>query len=136
MFLGHFRPTSGGEYRIVTSCRETGKSIESTISIPKTQREQIGMPGAARCLGRDFASIARPEFLHGQDGRTLPDDSKSACTKTTRTSLAALVPSTVGRVDRIPPRSLLVRTKICGANLMRHLFHDAISATKLQVNLA
>lgn len=58
LFSGTFRPTSGGEYRIVTSCRETGKSIESTISIPKTQREQIGIPARLDVL-EEISQVSR-----------------------------------------------------------------------------
>ena len=61
LFRGEFRPKSGGEFKLTTHCKQTGKSLDSTLFIQSTEREQIGKPARPDVL-RDIANATRGKF--------------------------------------------------------------------------
>lgn len=44
LFTGTFTPKEGGQYKLVTTCAETGGRLETTISVQGREKEQIGQP--------------------------------------------------------------------------------------------
>ena len=44
LFSGSFVPEEGGDYRLVTSCSETGSTLETTLSVQKVIVERQGQP--------------------------------------------------------------------------------------------
>ncbi len=44
LFTGTFEPTEGGEYLLVTTCRETGTRLDSRLPVQGLARETIGQP--------------------------------------------------------------------------------------------
>jgi hypothetical protein len=62
LFRGEFTPKMGGEYKLTTTCKETGKSFESTLFVQGLEREQVGNPARFDIL-RDLAMSTRGQFV-------------------------------------------------------------------------
>ena len=58
LFTGTYRPRVGGDWRLTTACRETNSSLKSTLSIPKTRRERVGVPARLEVL-EEISQITR-----------------------------------------------------------------------------
>lgn len=61
LFTGSFTPTEGGQYKLVTSCAETGGRLETTISVQGQERELIGQPTRTDIL-KEIAQVTRGEL--------------------------------------------------------------------------
>jgi hypothetical protein len=66
LFSGTFRPDEGGDYRVTTTCRETGASLESEIAIEGLKRERIGQRARWEVL-REISQITRGEMTSIDD---------------------------------------------------------------------
>ncbi|MCY3010423.1 MAG: hypothetical protein NTY42_11325 [Planctomycetota bacterium] len=66
LFRGEFKPKMGGEFQLTTHCKQTGKTLESTLYIQSTEREQIGKPARPDVL-RDIANATRGKFTSISD---------------------------------------------------------------------
>ena len=58
LYEASFKPSEGGEYSVSLNCRETGATLQSTILIQATDREQLGRPARPDVL-REIATISR-----------------------------------------------------------------------------
>ncbi len=61
LFTGTFLPTEGGPYRLLTSCAETGATLETTIAVQGGEKEQIGQPARSDVL-KEIAQVTRGEL--------------------------------------------------------------------------
>ena len=66
LFRGEFKPKMGGEFKLTTQCKQTGKTLDSTLYIQSTEREQIGKPARPDVL-RDIANATRGKFTSISD---------------------------------------------------------------------
>ncbi|MHC4879447.1 MAG: hypothetical protein ACYTGL_23580, partial [Planctomycetota bacterium] len=58
LFTGTFHPEESGDYELTMTCRENGATLNTTLSVQGTSREQIGQPARFDVLG-EIASISR-----------------------------------------------------------------------------
>lgn len=58
LFTGSFTPTEGGQYELVTTCRETGSRLETTIAVRGQERERVGQPARFDVL-KEISEISR-----------------------------------------------------------------------------
>ncbi|MDH3583441.1 MAG: hypothetical protein OER86_04425 [Phycisphaerae bacterium] len=58
LFTGTFTPTEGGRYRLVTSCRENGETLETEIAVQSLARERVGQPARPDVLAA-IAQVTR-----------------------------------------------------------------------------
>ena len=61
LFTGSFTPTEGGQYKLVTTCSETGGRLETMISVQGQERELIGQPARTDVL-KEIAQVTRGEL--------------------------------------------------------------------------
>ena len=66
LFSGSFEPEVGGVHRLITTCRETGESLESEVAIHGVPREQIGQPARFEVL-KEIAQITKGEMTSIQN---------------------------------------------------------------------
>jgi hypothetical protein len=62
LFSGFFVPEENGEHHVTLSCRETGTSLNTTISVQGLEREKIGRPVNLEVL-REIAAITRGKLV-------------------------------------------------------------------------
>ena len=62
LFSGFFVPEENGEHQVTLSCRETGTSLDATISVQGLEREKIGRPINLEVL-REIAAITRGKLV-------------------------------------------------------------------------
>ncbi|WP_417848436.1 hypothetical protein [Thalassoglobus sp.] len=62
LFTGTFTPKEGGQYKLVTSCAETGAKLETTISVQGIERERIGEPARLDVL-KEVSTISRGRLV-------------------------------------------------------------------------
>ncbi len=70
LFTGTFAPTEGGQYRLITSCAETGANLETVISVLGQEKERIGQPARVDVL-KEIAQLTRGELTTVADIRNL-----------------------------------------------------------------
>jgi hypothetical protein len=58
LFTGTFHPQESGDYQLTMTCRENGSTLQTTLSVQGTSREQIGQPARFDVL-EEIASISR-----------------------------------------------------------------------------
>ncbi|MEZ6126179.1 MAG: hypothetical protein R3C49_23870 [Planctomycetaceae bacterium] len=58
LFTGTFVPGTGGQWKFITSCAETGASLETSIAIQGNEKEQIGQPARIDVL-KEIAEVSR-----------------------------------------------------------------------------
>jgi hypothetical protein len=61
LFTGKFTPQEGGTYQFVTTCAETGASLETTIAVQGQDREQVGQPARFDVL-KEVAEVTRGQL--------------------------------------------------------------------------
>lgn len=61
LFTGEFTPKEGGEYKLLTSCAETGAKLETTIAVQGQERERVGQPARYDVL-KEIATITRGDM--------------------------------------------------------------------------
>ncbi|HIE99406.1 MAG: vWA domain-containing protein [Fuerstiella sp.] len=61
LFTGNFTPQEGGSYQFVTTCAETGSSLETSITVQGQEREQIGQPARFDVL-KEIAEVTRGQL--------------------------------------------------------------------------
>lgn len=66
LFSGSFEPEVGGVHRLITTCRETGESLESEVAIYGVPREQVGRPARFEVL-KEIAQITKGEMTSIQN---------------------------------------------------------------------
>jgi len=72
LFTGSFTPTEGGQYKLVTTCAETGGRLETVISVQGQERELIGQPARTDVL-KEIAQVTRGELTTVAEIQTLVD---------------------------------------------------------------
>jgi hypothetical protein len=72
LFTGTFVPAEGGQYKLVTSCAETGGRLETTISVQGQERERIGQPARFDVL-KEIAQVTRGELTTVSEIQSLVD---------------------------------------------------------------
>jgi hypothetical protein len=72
LFTGTFTPAEGGQYRLITTCAETGGRLETVISVTGQEKEQIGQPARFDVL-KEIAQVTRGELTSSQDVSKLVD---------------------------------------------------------------
>jgi hypothetical protein len=72
LFTGTFVPTEGGQYKLVTSCAETGGRLETLISVQGQERELIGQPARIDVL-KEIAQVTRGELTTVSEIQNLVD---------------------------------------------------------------
>ena len=61
LFTGNFTPQEGGSFQFVTTCAETGSSLETSIVVQGQEREQIGQPARFDVL-KEIAEVTRGQL--------------------------------------------------------------------------
>ncbi len=61
LFTGNYTPPEGGSYQFVTTCAETGSSLETSIAVQGQERELIGQPARYDVL-KEIAEITRGQL--------------------------------------------------------------------------
>ncbi len=72
LFTGSFTPTEGGQYKLVTTCAETGGRLETTIAVQGQEKEQIGQPARTDVL-KEIAQVTRGELTSVSEIQKLVD---------------------------------------------------------------
>lgn len=72
LFTGTFTPSEGGQYRLITTCAETGGRLETVISVTGQEKEQIGQPARLDVL-KEIAQVTRGELTSSQEIQQLVD---------------------------------------------------------------
>ncbi len=72
LFTGSFVPTEGGQYKLVTSCAETGGRLETIISVLGQEKELIGQPARVDVL-REIAQVTRGQLTSVSEIQNLVD---------------------------------------------------------------
>jgi hypothetical protein len=72
LFTGSFTPTEGGQYKLITTCAETGGRLETLISVQGQERELIGQPARNDVL-KEIAQVTRGELATVSEIQTLVD---------------------------------------------------------------
>jgi hypothetical protein len=72
LFTGSFTPTEGGQYKLVTTCAETGGRLETLISVQGQKRELIGQPARTDVL-KEIAQVTRGELATVAEIQSLVD---------------------------------------------------------------
>lgn len=72
LFTNTFTPRNGGDYKLVTTCLESGTRLETTISVLGTEREQIGEPARPEVL-KEIAEITRGQLTTMSDVKSIID---------------------------------------------------------------
>ena len=62
LFTGAFMPLETGEHQATLTCRETGATLQTTISVQGMQRERLGQPVNVGSL-QEIAAITRGELV-------------------------------------------------------------------------
>ncbi|MBC7967052.1 MAG: VWA domain-containing protein [Fuerstia sp.] len=70
LFTGTFVPTEGGQYKLVTSCAETGGRLETLIAVLGQEKELIGQPARVDVL-KEIAQVTRGELTTVSEIQTL-----------------------------------------------------------------
>jgi hypothetical protein len=70
LFSGTFSPKEGGQYRLVTTCTETGARLETVLSVTGQEKEQIGLPAKTDVL-REISLTTRGELTDASKVRQL-----------------------------------------------------------------
>lgn len=73
LFTGAFTPKEGGEYKLVTTCAETGARLETVIAVQGLEREQIGEPARVDVL-QEIATISRGRVVSIAEVQNLVDE--------------------------------------------------------------
>ena len=61
LFSGNLIPKEGGQYRLLTTCTETGARLETILSVTGQEKEQIGLPARPDVL-REISLTTRGEL--------------------------------------------------------------------------
>ncbi len=72
LFTGSFVPTEGGQYKLVTSCAETGGRLETIISVLGQEKELIGQPARVDVL-KEIAQVTRGQLTTVSEIQNLVD---------------------------------------------------------------
>ena len=72
LFTGSFAPTEGGQYKLVTSCAETGGRLETIISVLGQEKELIGQPARVDVL-KEIAQVTRGQLTTVSEIQNLVD---------------------------------------------------------------
>ena len=72
LFTGTFIPTEGGQYKLITSCAETGSRLETLIAVIGQKKERIGQPARVDVL-KEIAQVTRGELTTVADIQNLVD---------------------------------------------------------------
>jgi hypothetical protein len=72
LFTGSFVPTEGGQYKLVTSCAETGGRLETVISVLGQEKELIGQPARVDVL-KEIAQVTRGQLTTVSEIQNLVD---------------------------------------------------------------
>jgi hypothetical protein len=72
LFTGSFNPTEGGQYKLVSTCAETGGRLETTIAVQGQEKEKIGQPARTDVL-KEIAQVTRGELTSVSEIQKLVD---------------------------------------------------------------
>ncbi len=72
LFSGFFVPEENGEHHATLTCRETGTTLETTISVQGLEREKIGRPANLEAL-KEIAAITRGKLVSAEQMNDLAD---------------------------------------------------------------
>lgn len=70
LFSGYFVPEENGEHFATLSCKETGNSLETKISVQGLEREKIGRPANFDVL-QEIATITRGKMVTAENAEEL-----------------------------------------------------------------
>lgn len=73
LFTGTFTPQEGGQFRLVTTCAETGASLETMIAVQGLERERVGEPARLDVL-KEIATISRGRLVSVDEIEALVDE--------------------------------------------------------------
>ena len=72
LFTGSFVPSEGGQYKLVTSCAETGGRLETIIPVLGQEKELIGQPARVDVL-KEIAQVTRGQLTTVSEIQNLVD---------------------------------------------------------------
>ena len=73
LFTGNFTPEESGEYQMIMTCRESGGTLETSISVHGVEREQIGQPARFDVL-EEIASVTDGKMVKPTDVQKILDE--------------------------------------------------------------